>query len=173
MKKTNRKKIVSIIGMISIRAFLTVLRESRIKSFHLKCLTEPLQEIFSRQGAKSAKKIPVSPNLACFASLRESPLFRFSKPILTENFKYLRLVFPFLLGKQQLQTRAVVLDLFQFPFGAVGEVVVGDERENGDQETRGGGDQGLGHAAGDRMGLSEARLRHNAKGTDHAGDGSQ
>src|SRR5262249_9475724 len=81
--------------------------------------------------------------------------------------------FPFLLRKQQFQTRAVILNLFQFPFGAVGEVVVGDEREYGDQETRGGGDQGLGHAAGDRMGLSVAGLRNDTEGTDHAGDGPQ
>jgi hypothetical protein len=47
--------------------------------FRSKCLTEPLQEIFSRQAAKNAKKkqiFAVSPNLARFASLRESSLFR-------------------------------------------------------------------------------------------------
>jgi len=51
----------------------------RFRFFLLKCLTEPLQEIFSRQDAKSAKKkyFPVSRNLACFASLRESSPFGF------------------------------------------------------------------------------------------------
>jgi hypothetical protein len=39
-----------------------------VRFFPLKCLTEPLQEIFSRQDAKSAKKkFNVSPNLARFA----------------------------------------------------------------------------------------------------------
>src|SRR5262245_6754577 len=83
------------------------------------------------------------------------------------------LVFPFLLRKQQFQARAVILNFFELPFGAVGEVVVRDQRENGDQESRGGGDQRLGNAPGDRMGLSEASLRHDAEGTDHAGDGPQ
>jgi NitT/TauT family transport system substrate-binding protein len=61
----------------------------RLRFFLLKCLTESLQEMFSRQGAKSAKKkyFPVSPNLACFASLRESCLFRFCKLIFNREFQ--------------------------------------------------------------------------------------
>jgi NitT/TauT family transport system substrate-binding protein len=45
--------------------------------------------MFSRQDAKSAKKkyFPVSPNLACFASLRESCLFRFCKLIFNREFQ--------------------------------------------------------------------------------------
>jgi|GEM_PF-3537501 len=43
-----------------------------------KCLIEPVREIFLRQHAKNAKKknFLLSPNLACFASLRESSFFR-------------------------------------------------------------------------------------------------
>ena len=61
----------------------------RLRFFLLKCLTESLQEMFSRQDAKSAKKkyLPVSPSLACFASLRESCLFRFCKLILNREFQ--------------------------------------------------------------------------------------
>ena len=60
----------------------------RLRFFLLKCLTESLQEMFSRQDAKSAKKyFPVSPNLACFASLRESCLFRFCKLIFNREFQ--------------------------------------------------------------------------------------
>jgi NitT/TauT family transport system substrate-binding protein len=61
----------------------------RLRFFLLKCLTESLQEMFSCQDAKSAKKkyFPVSPNLACFASLRESCLFRFCKLIFNREFQ--------------------------------------------------------------------------------------
>jgi len=50
----------------------------------LKYLTEPLQEIFSRQDAKNAKKkyFPVSPNLARFAFARV-----ISFPILQANIQ--------------------------------------------------------------------------------------
>jgi hypothetical protein len=50
------------------------LGNSCVRFYRLECLTEPLQEIFSRHGAKGAKKkyFPVSPNLARFASLRET-----------------------------------------------------------------------------------------------------
>jgi hypothetical protein len=60
--------------------------------FRLKCLTEPLQEIFSRQGAKRAKKkifsyISKLGVLCVFA--RVIILQRFA----TDNFKYVWLVF--------------------------------------------------------------------------------
>jgi NitT/TauT family transport system substrate-binding protein len=59
----------------------------KFRIFHLKCLTEPLQEIFSRQDPKNAKKkyFLVSRNLACFASLRESSPFQFC--IFNRNFQ--------------------------------------------------------------------------------------
>src|SRR5262245_8197019 len=171
MKKTSRKKIVSIIGMISIRAFLTVLRESRIKSFHSKCLTSARNFLPPRRKVRKENPRFSELGVLCvFAGVTSFPILQAN--IHLRISKYLRLVFPFLLSEQQLQARAVVLDLFQFPFGAVGKIVVRDERENGDQEACGGGDQGLGHAAGDRMRLSEAGLRHDTEGTDHAGDGS-
>ena len=66
-----------------------VRRRSAARFFRLRCLIQSLQEIFSRQDAKSAKKkyFPASPNLACFASLRESSLFRFCKPIFNREFQ--------------------------------------------------------------------------------------
>src|SRR5712691_2842169 len=53
------------------------------------------------------------------------------------------------------------------------EIIVWDERHNGDEQTGRRGDEGLGNPPGDGRRLAKAGFRDNTKGTDHTRDGAE